>query len=562
MKHYKYLTVFLISHSVLALPITTLEPGREKLNTIGVSKLKFVEELAVNKLEKNLTLVPHSNKDSNKFKLDNIRFIGNTIYKDSELLVLANNFVGKKVSIQDLSKITNLIKNHYRNNGYLLCQVLLPPQDIYNNTVTIKVNEGSLTSYNIVNHSKLKNLDIIKYYGEKITKAPVFNIKALESYILMINSVPGIKAKAIIGQDKTCNSKTCLNILIYQYNKYNYNIALDNKLNKNYGRYQIAARYNLNLPTSNSIISAGFKLPKKHKALKLYSIGLTKQFGLQDLKLTTQYSVSKTNINDIELDNISNASTHGSSRGLNIKLDKPIILTRAKKFNIYTKFDIVDNISSGININNTIIQNYEDFNRVLRIGGNVQFYDNLSSINSINLEYSQGLKILGADKTIKSRTGGRLDFKKINIEYERLQVLPKNFSINFKFKSQYSFHELLANEEYTIGRNNLSAGYDTARIVGDSGIGTKLELRKDYFYKAFDGQPFVFFDINKVFNKSSNKIIINNEMRKSISAASIGVGSRIAYKNLNLNVEIDKPLTLTDSCGKKHPRVIFKLEIC
>ena len=77
-------------------------------------------------------------KDSKDFKID-----GNKRYNDELLLSLINENINKELDYNALLNVTTSLSNYYRSQGYL-ATAYLPPQDIKNGVVNIKITEAIL----------------------------------------------------------------------------------------------------------------------------------------------------------------------------------------------------------------------------------------------------------------------------------------------------------------------------------------------------------------------------------------------------------------------------------
>lgn len=130
------------------------------------------------------------------------------------------------------------------------------------------------------------------------------------------------------------------------------------------------------------------------------------------------------------------------------------------------------------------------------------------------LEVRQGLDILDATRTCIGAGCGttvptsRFDGSPVATvvraqgEYERAI---SGFSIALLPRAQYAFKPLLSFEEFSGGNFTVGRGYDPGDLIGDSGIGTGVELRGPRL-PLFGGdkvrvQPYAFFDAAWIWNK-------------------------------------------------------------
>jgi hemolysin activation/secretion protein len=77
--------------------------------------------------------------------LAGIRFIGNTALTDEELGAIAQPFVGRPVTAEDIEQLRVLLTRAYVERGYVNSGFVLPDQDLADRVLTLQVVEGRLT---------------------------------------------------------------------------------------------------------------------------------------------------------------------------------------------------------------------------------------------------------------------------------------------------------------------------------------------------------------------------------------------------------------------------------
>jgi hemolysin activation/secretion protein len=78
-----------------------------------------------------------------KILVKDFNFDGNIKYSDEELKKIVEKAINKELGYNQLLEITRVITNFYRSKGYLATSYL-PPQDIENGIVKIKIAEAML----------------------------------------------------------------------------------------------------------------------------------------------------------------------------------------------------------------------------------------------------------------------------------------------------------------------------------------------------------------------------------------------------------------------------------
>ena len=83
------------------------------------------------------------------FNLTQIKLSGISAYAEPNLLPLYKHHLGASVSLAQIYEIAAALMAKYRNDGYILTQVYIPPQTIDAGEVQINVLEGFIDKINI-----------------------------------------------------------------------------------------------------------------------------------------------------------------------------------------------------------------------------------------------------------------------------------------------------------------------------------------------------------------------------------------------------------------------------
>jgi len=159
-----------------------------------------------------------------------------------------------------------------------------------------------------------------------------------------------------------------------------------------------------------------------------------------------------------------------------------------------------------------------------------------------------------------SIVGGRPDFTKINVNYERLQDLSKSFYLKLEMGGQYAFTELLSVEEYGIGGTVYGRGYDSVVVSGEHALAMNLELGHDSIvnFSVFNNfRKYVYYDAGSVWNKNQAQRV--NGARTSANSSGIGGMVTMFDDQVSAVVELGKPLSRNSNNGNKNIQIFFKL---
>jgi hemolysin activation/secretion protein len=103
---------------------------------------------------------------------------GDTLLTDTTLMSILTNYVGTNIGVQDILKAGSDIQMEYRNRGFPTVNVTIPPQQITNGIVQIRVFQGRLSTIEVVNNHFFSSNNIMRalpsLHTNTILRGPVF----------------------------------------------------------------------------------------------------------------------------------------------------------------------------------------------------------------------------------------------------------------------------------------------------------------------------------------------------------------------------------------------------
>ncbi len=527
--------------------------GQELLNTGDLPKV--LEKI---KVEATAAQNAPAGAEDIKLNLNKLEIEGVSTYTPEDLYPLYGDKLGTIVSLSDIYAIANGLTNKYRNDGYILTQVVVPPQEIENGLVKLRVVEGFIDQIIIEGEPDEGAAEKIRKYAENMRKDGILNAKKLEKYLLLINDLPGITARSILSPSKTLTGASDLNIIV-ERDKYEAEISFDNKGSKYLGPNQLSLSGAANSPFGyNERYAAQFVVSgdnDRANELLFGSIVYEKPIFNYGTKLRLIGSVTSTEPGE-DLDQF---DVQGNSRFASISVSHPFVRSRTTNLTARATFDY-RNVTSK----NDLEPKREDKIRSLRLGGTLQFMDTLFGVgvNALDLEISQGIDILGASYKGQSnltRSSGDPKYTKANLQLQRLQRIVSDLNLLLAGKGQWSANPLLSSEEFGVGGFNIGRGYDSSEIVGENGISGKIELQwnqpKKIKYLS-NYQLFGFFDAGRVWNKDATT---SSGKRESLTSTGIGIRADITEKT-KVGLGLALPLTKRrDTTNDNDPIIYFNI---
>lgn len=457
------------------------------------------------------------------FELKGIKFSGNSVYPESELKVFFSGLIGKTVTLKQLRTAANNATAKYRNDGFVLAQVLVPKQTLKNGVVSLDVLEGSIAEIKYLGDTTNDSIGLVEGYVTNIRKTKPVNIDVIERYLLLINDLPGLTARSSLIPSKEQAGAADLVVEINR-KSFSGSLGFNNRLTKLLGTYRAEvygeannllgiqeksyARVFQSFEDKMTVLSLGEDLPLSNEGTRL--------------SLMVNQVWSKTSLFDIT------SGLNSNLVSFNVNVSHPLIRGRSSNLSVRGTFSMVDSISKSDFFNETISN---DRIRSFRVGMTYDLADSWRGINIADIELSQGIDALGARNpsaasrdlgTSKlSAAQGQVDYVKANLYVARLQALAPNWAFLAAFQGQYTEDVLLAPEQFSLGGEQFLRAYDPSEFIGDKGFAAKAELR--YTINPFEAGSMTFYgfyDYGEVHY---------NANRPSVSVDAAGVGMRVSF---------------------------------
>lgn len=549
-----FLLSLFLSGSAFAqvLNVQNIDPSRvqERLATQPQQPVRASEVTTPG--ERKIEALPGAEKVT--LTLHKIKFTGNTVFTTAELEPLYEDKLGKKISVADIQKIAHEITVKYREAGYILSQVIIPPQKVEKDgIVEMQVIEGHIDRVDVKGDAKAANKKLLLAYADHISAQKPLTLKVLERYALLANDLPGLTVRTVISPSKDKPGAADLTFVVTK-KLFDAFVGYDNRSTKLLGPREMTGGLYINSLGIFPGAKTGVRtvLSDDTNELRYYEFTHGQQIGSDGLRFFTAADYTETKP-DFAAIGLAGLPITGESVSATFGLNYPVI--RARKQNLYINvlFKLLNSRSNFTNI-----PLFRDQVRSMRAGATYDFADDYKGINVIGGELSQGVNWFGSKAMPPSRLGGDLTYTKVNGNVSRLQLLPKNFSFLLAGTGQYAFDPLLSSEEFGYGGQAYGVAYDPSEIIGDRGIAGKAELRYDmpFAQKVFRQiQLYGFYDAGRIWN--INKLTQPGRQ----SGTSAGGGVRFTMnKYVQGYFVVAKPLTrIVNNDGNKDVRGFFSI---
>ncbi|MEQ1659096.1 MAG: POTRA domain-containing protein, partial [Hylemonella sp.] len=133
--------------------------------------------------------------------LRTIRVEGSTVYTPAQWQVHTGPYLEREISGSDIFALAQALTVHYRNDGYFLSVVIVPPQSLAEGTLTLRAVEGYVASVRIEGDPRVRPQ--LEEIAAKIQASRPLSAQVLERYLLIANDFPGVRLRSVLSPSQT-----------------------------------------------------------------------------------------------------------------------------------------------------------------------------------------------------------------------------------------------------------------------------------------------------------------------------------------------------------------------
>jgi len=478
---------------------------------------------------------------------------GTTVYSMADLGPYLAPLLGREVTLDDIDKVAAELTAKYVADGYFLSRVVVPAQEIQNESVRLTAIEGYIGEVRFQG-AKPGEEAILGAYAERIRAVRPITTRALERYLLLMNDLAGVDARSTLVPSGAGLGTADL-VVDFGFTRASGQIGGDNRGSRALGPWRASVAGDLNSlfgRFDKTRLFASSTLNSEQNYASLYH---AEPIGAEGARLALTAWGATARPDPATLGGLASSESRSWSAGLFYTY--PVVRSRA--LNLTTRAGFAAEEGQTF-VDGVLVT--DDALRVLRAGMTFDAVDRLLGSNVVDVELAQGLNALGARRTETTAlpvTTGKSDFTKVTLYAGRLQPLDANWSLFTAVSGQYAFNDVPSLEAFAVGGEYFGRGYDPSEIVGDSGASLKVDLQRELGTIGGIGavlSGYGFYDLGAVYRRTT---LPGQPHRASLASA--GIGLRARYRaSLYGYVEVAKPLTLTPALeGDKDARVYVGL---
>lgn len=470
------------------------------------------------------------------FTLQDVTLTHSTVYTAADIDATIAPLRGKNISLQQVYALAQTLTAQYRRDGYILSQVIVPPQTIENGALTLRAIEGFIGTISFQDTPAPEKARLEKYTAPLKTARPL-KAAQLERALLLMNDLPGLVVESVLSPSTTTQGAADLTLVISRKNHDAF-FDIHNRGSRYLGALQAQTAVRLNNPlgfdeaVTFQLATAPDGFP--HRELDFAAIGVEKPLGSHGTVWEIGGSITSTDPGH----DLATSDIKGLARAFYTGIRHPVIRTRQQNLFVNLSFHMLDSERTD----NLGLGKTEDRLRVLRLSGDWEYTDQLQGANRAQITASKGLDVLNMKRKNSpnpTRARGDPEFFKIGFDASRIQRLGHHLELALSSSGQKSAHYLLASEEFGIGGTRFGSAYDSSEITGEDGLAARVELRTGIMGYTSSLRPYIFYDIGKVWDRDS---LAARDRQRSL--ASTGLGARFSFgHNFSGDIEAALPLT-------------------
>jgi len=460
-------------------------------------------------------------KASPRFKVNQIKLVGSTIFSPSELAKIVSEYEGRVVSIDELQGLRHQLSLQYFQRGYVNSGVVIPDQDVKDGVVEFKVIEGSLTKLNLSGNEDLFDSYVLDRINMGVSRPLNVNdlqgaLRGLQQNRLIKKINAQLKPAKELGQAE-------LDVIVTEAESKTLTISADNYRSPSVGAEEITLAY-----TDANLIGFGDWLSvsaSKSEGLTDASMSYRMPLTADDMSLTVFYSMSDSEVVEEPFDQLeieSESSNYGFTLGV------PVYKQNGSALDITIGATAKDSdaflLGEPFSFSAGAIEGGSK-TTVVELGGSY-VHREAAEVFALSLTARKGLDALGSNINDNDDIPDS-DFLAFlgQGQYARLfEVLPAS-QVIIQTAVQKSLDPLLSLEKFSVGGHSSVRGYRENQLVRDNGITASVEFRYAPFADDSGLDPYrfklaPFFDWGRAWDED---VPSQNDEPVSIYSAGLGV---------------------------------------
>lgn len=405
-----------------------------------------------------------------RFLVKGFRIEGATLIPEEELIGQIEDAVGKELGFYQLNALTLRLTGYYREKGYV-ARVILPPQDVKDGIVLIKIVEGHRGSLNIENKGiRLDPERVRGFVDYRLPEGKNMDLSALGTALDILNEQPGIQATSRLASGK---DESAVDVIVTAEDKPLTKIYLgtNNHGSRGTGEGQLTGSVLFNNPFG--LFDAASVLVNATQGIRF----LRGEYGLAIGNSGLRGSVNVSALDyDITQDSLDALNAHGNAYTAGLGLSYPLIRRSNLSLSLTGNYDrkTLHDYALGSETNNRDINAFG----VGLVGTTT---DNSFGFGQTGF----ALGMAGGNVSINNPTAKAVDdltretdgqYAKLTYYLSRNQLLSSHWMLAANLSGQFAADNLDSTERFALGGPNGVRAYPVGEGIGDEGVLASVNL--------------------------------------------------------------------------------------
>lgn len=398
------------------------------------------------------------------------RFTGASIVNDAELQVAVKPYLGSHRDFQSLVDAAEAARRVAEKRGLLLAQAFIPPQELKDGVVEIRILEGRLGEIKIEwGDDILVSRSVVEGYLSSLRPNELLFTEDLERALFLINDLAGVRATSLLKPGARPGTADLV-VTITPGPRVEGRVDLDDYGSRYSGMFRTSA-----LAAVNSLIGLGDSLTLRgitsnHSGLNFGGLTYTVPVGSRGTRLGAGYSYLGYQLVPETIDGLKRS---GVAEVANIFAIHPFV--RSRNLNLFAQFGLDHKKYLDRQEEDTTLSNRKWAN-VLNAALVGDFRDSLlgGGITAFNVSYARG-EINRSNVSLDSPQGY---FTKVLPSFSRLQAVSGNdVALLVRYQGQFALGRLDSTEKFSLGGPAGVRAYAPGEAPGDEAHQLTTELR-------------------------------------------------------------------------------------
>ncbi len=463
----------------------------------------------------NTPAVPGS--DDLKIIVQSLKITGAQAYTQEQLLAVIGFLPWSALTLADLRGMAARIADHYHRNGYFVALAYLPPQDIQDGAVTIKVIDGQYGKVMLHNQTNLSD-DLANQIlsglnnGDYVTSAP------LENRLLLLSDIPGVVIKSTLIPGASVGASDLI-VDVMPGQRVTGNVNADNAGNRYTGANRWGATVNLNDPAGLGdvvtlrALTSGSGLRYVRVAYQLQHNKVKAGFAYSSLG----YALGR---------DFASLQANGKANITSFYASYPLIRSRNNNLYVQIAHDVKtfqDKLGPNASVTDkgarALMASLNGDFRDTVYGGGLSAYS--ITLTSGNIE----IQTPAAQSSDAATAQSNGHFNKIGFSAMRLQNVTDSLSLYVLLNGQFASKNLDVSEKMELGGMYGVRAYPEGEGFADQGKVVNLEVRKELprYFERLPGQMQLIGFVDSGSVKVNKNSWSAGQNKRTLSSAGVGL---------------------------------------